>query len=183
MKDIVIMYSLAGLTILLGFFALLKQKIYMAQDSGEPIEVQIPFLGKLRTNIPAIVIVFLGCALALITFIESYPPDKVEWIIKGRFQSELPEEIDWSTGELRVFPTDFDPRVYPNGSFEIHCYLPKGKTFEDVIEWIDFTLQDASVKIYPKEEYEKFFVDSASSKLAKHTKTSRDYKPITVERW
>jgi len=176
------MYSISVLTILFGFVALLLQKTYLVSDTGRPIEIEIPFLGKFKTNYPALAFLIFGIALAVFTYKNPNPPPKVEWLITGRFADETLEGIDWSTGDLRVFPTDFDIKVNPDGTFEIQAKIAEGKTFEDVIQRLDFSHRSASIQIFPRVEYQKA-LNGKDSMLDEYTETTRNYKPITLQRW
>ena len=57
---IIILYAIAALSIILGFIALIKQKVYLDKDTKKQTELEIPILGKLKTNYPSLVFVFLG---------------------------------------------------------------------------------------------------------------------------
>lgn len=54
------LYSLSGLSIILGFIALLKQRTYIDADTKQPTEIEVPIFGKLKSNYPALIFVFLG---------------------------------------------------------------------------------------------------------------------------
>lgn len=111
MENIFIMYGISSLSIVLGFIALLTQTIYIDRESNQPTEIEIPFLGKLKTNIPSIVFVFLGCGLAFYTFDESFPPKQVDWTIKGLFQNTKNTDFDWRKGTLTFHPTNIEGEI------------------------------------------------------------------------
>lgn len=71
--DALIVYGISILSIVLGFIALLAQKTYINPETNEPSEVEIPFIGKIKTNYPAVIFVFLGFAAALHAFNKSEP--------------------------------------------------------------------------------------------------------------
>ena len=50
------------LSILMGFIALLAQKIYM-KNNNEVSEIEIPLIGKMKFNYPALIFVFIGVVL------------------------------------------------------------------------------------------------------------------------
>ena len=77
-----ILFGIALLSIILGFVALLSQKVYLDATTKQPTEVQIPFLGKIKSNYPALVFAFLGAALAFYAFQKSFPlppPPLEDW--------------------------------------------------------------------------------------------------------
>jgi hypothetical protein len=156
MENIFIMYGISSPSIVLGFIALLTQKIYIDHESNQPTEVEIPFLGKLKTNIPAIVFVFLGCGLAFYTFDKSFPPKQVDWTIKGSFQNTKNADFDWRKGTLSFHPTNIDGEISDKGRFEFTVKIDDGKTFEDVYELIDFSHPEASAQIDPGKEYKAY---------------------------
>lgn len=54
---------LAGIAIAGGLWILLKQQVVVRED-GSPTSVQLPFFGKIQTNYPSLVSVFLGAAIS-----------------------------------------------------------------------------------------------------------------------
>ena len=64
MTESTIIYLLAGLCFVLGFVALLKQKTYIDSQTNQPTEIELPFVGKLKSNFPALVFVVVGAFLA-----------------------------------------------------------------------------------------------------------------------
>lgn len=167
---LLIIYGISTLTIILGFIALLTQKIYIDTNTKQQTQIDIPMVGKMKTNYPALIFVFLGIFLAVYAFSRSFPPQKNEWVITGSFKSG--ENINLLDGTLTVFPADFKCEVYPNRKFEIKAKIEEGKTFEDVIQRIDYSHPLGSVQIYPKEQREA---------LVKHeTENSREYKPVAI---
>ena len=58
-----LLIGLGTLSILLGFIALLSQNIYLHPETKDLTEVEVPILGRLRTNYPALVFVLLGFSL------------------------------------------------------------------------------------------------------------------------
>lgn len=184
MNTIYVMYMLSALLIILGFIALLSQKNYVDKDAKKVTEVEIPILGKLKTNYPSLVFVFLGVFIAYISFDRSKPISKNDWKITGSFKSMDNEHINWPKGELKIFPSDFEqPIIKADGTFEIHGRIEDGKTFEDIVERIDFSCPEYSAIIYPNNEYKKYKETRDSSLLRALTNNSRDYKVKTVEKW
>jgi hypothetical protein len=60
----IVLSCLAVLALVLGFFALLKQKTYIDANSGAVTSVELPLIGKLKTNYPALVFVFASLLFA-----------------------------------------------------------------------------------------------------------------------
>ena len=173
-----IMYGISLITIILGFVALLTQKIYINPETHQPTEIDIPFLGKLRTNIPAIAFVFFGFILAYVTFDKSYPPNKVDWIITGSFNAG-DEEIDWEKGTLVLFPTEFSHEVSDHGTFIINAKIEEGTSFENMIQRIDFSHPKASTQICPKDEYDSF-KNGKVTLIESTTENTRNLKPAPL---
>ena len=46
--------ALGALCVLLGFVALLSSKIYIDDKTNAPTEVELPIIGKLKSNCPAL---------------------------------------------------------------------------------------------------------------------------------
>lgn len=179
MTDSILMYGISILAIILGFVALLTQKIYIDSATNQPTEVDIPFFGKIKTNIPALVFVFLGFGTAIFAFNKSLPIHKTKWNIEG-FLTTDKEKIDWEYGALIVFPSDFEVSVSKNGKFRIEALIEQGKTFEDVVQFIDYSHANGSIKINPKKEY-KSFMEKKETLLKEVEQHMREYKPALIE--
>jgi hypothetical protein len=59
------------------------QKTYLDPETKQPTEIEVPLIGKLKTNYPALIFVFLGIVLAFLTFRTSHAPPKEKWEIEG----------------------------------------------------------------------------------------------------
>jgi len=55
--------SIAGITTIGGVAALLKQKV-VVDDNGQVTDIEIPLLGRFRSNYPSLVALVLGIILA-----------------------------------------------------------------------------------------------------------------------
>src|SRR5882757_3424246 len=157
MTAIFMMYGISILLIILGFIALLKQKTYIDPETKQPTEVEVPVLGKLKTNYPALVFIFLGFAAAYFAF--NKPKSKDLWTIQGSFASPLNKKINWEKGDIWLKPIELTepPHINNNGIFTINLLLDQGLTFEDAIESIQFTLDSAQVEpILTRNEYKKY---------------------------
>lgn len=169
------MYVAAGIAILLivlGFAALLGQKIYMDSSGSSPVEIDIPLFGRMKANYPALAFVFLGCAMAVYGVKEFRQPDE-HWRVDGTIAGV--QGTDLQNGRITVFPSKVKTHLDPEtGRFTIELSIAEGQTLEDVIEWIDFTTAKGSIQILPKQEME-LKAKNGSSKLVSQTKTSRAY--------
>jgi hypothetical protein len=182
---ILIAFVLAGLLIILGFVALLTQKIYLDQETKTPIEFDIPLLGKMKANKPAIVFVVLGVYLAIYALSKSDPPMD-RWSVNGTMMTNG-EKIDWRDGNLTLFPTNAAVKIFNSGAseksklgrFEIAIDIEKGKTFEDVIQRIDYSHSRGSFQILPKKEFEPKNPEQKST-LKNITVTSREYDKLAL---
>lgn len=176
---IVLIFSLSALSIILGFIALLTQKIYIDSDSKQLTQIEIPIIGKMKTNYPALIFVIGGLVLAYITIDQSFPPRKISWEIRGSFISENSGNIDWDNGTLAVFPVDFKTSVRSDGVFIIQADIDEGKTFEEIVQYIDYSHKLGTTQIYPQKQYTSY-LNGEESLIDKTTKESRKYKPKPI---
>jgi len=181
MTSIILVYGISALSIVLGFIALLTQKIYIDPTTKEPtVEVEIKFLGKLKTNIAALAFLFLGIALAVFAFNKSYPVKKVEWTLIGQLTNEGNQSIKWDEGTLAVLPKDIDVELGERGSFSITLKVEEGKTIEDAIQMIDYSHPVGRVCIRLKKEYEDYS-NGRESLIQEATENVRRYRPVPIE--
>jgi hypothetical protein len=175
------LFGIALLSIILGFIALLSQKIYLDPMTKQPTEVDIPFLGKLKSNYPALVFAFLGAALAFYAFQKSYPPPNVEWTLKGRFTHPDGRPVDTS-GTLSLIPVAARNKIDPHGVYEVTVFVPKGKSIESVFEALDYSYSDGRAQIDLKKEYSAWRNNKQASKIKDATEHQRIFKdvPVTV---
>lgn len=69
---------IAGISVVGGIVALLKQSV-VVDESGHVTAVEIPLLGRLTTNYPSLVAIFLGLALAAFVINKITPePDRIK---------------------------------------------------------------------------------------------------------
>jgi hypothetical protein len=90
---------------------LLKQKTHVDSSTNQPTEVKIPILGRLNTNYPSLVFVFLGFFAAMYAFKEFRVKEKVQWTIKSKFEDKYNRIRNWKEGELNIRPSNFQARV------------------------------------------------------------------------
>ncbi len=177
MVVVLIMFGMAALSIVLGFIALIMQKTYIDSDTSRPTEIAIPFLGKMKTNFPALIFVFLGFILAF----KAPPLSEVEWVISGSLAVPEGSDIDLSFATSTPAPRGYEFEIAKEGRFEIRAKIPEGTEFEEEFETIRFDHPaTAGVMFYPEKELKN---DGDGSLLANRTKTTRELKPILLEPW
>lgn len=181
MENVFTVYGLSFLSIILGFIALLKQKTYIDPKTNQPTEIEIPIFGKLKTNFPALIFVFLGFLLAYIAFNKSYHRT-AQWEITGKLIASDQSNLDWDLTNVRLFPAS-KAMVDSDGNFSIDAQIEEGKTFEDFYERVEFSNRKFTARLFPGKEFKKHNEDPASSLLDQATPTTRDYKPIKVTVW
>lgn len=178
----VIILIICGASIILGFIALLTQKVYMDSQTRDPVEYEIPLLGKVKTNYPAIVFVVLGFALLAykIHLIGEHEAkrSKQNWVITGSLTSPANNPpLDLSGFNINLHPTEIKRKDPGDGDYFIEVEIERGETFENKIEKIFFTKTDSSSKVIWKAEINPrlpgIILDS--------TGTTRAYKPIEVK--
>lgn len=181
-------FFIAITSIILGFIALLKQKTYLDAETSQPVDIEVPIIGRMKTNYPALAFVFLGFCLAFYVVHQTFSKDEktalnqndVGWKITGHLVDPKAKITDWQTGELRIFPDDSPPVIDPNGKFEISITLPSGKSFEEKIGHIEYIHNKGYVHIYPKKEYDAY-KNGTDSKLESTGPQLRAYKPVCMK--
>jgi hypothetical protein len=182
MLIVALTFCLAGLLIILGFVALLKQKTYLDSATLQPVEIELPVVGKVKANYPAIIFVLLGFVLAYVAFEKSFPPRKVEWRLDGSLTNTNPTngKVTWSSGTLALVPAEIQIKMYNQGAFEVTAMIEEGKTIEDVYETLDFSHPAGSAHIDLRQELinQRRGKPSLISGLTDHTRT---FKPLAIE--
>jgi hypothetical protein len=181
MVIIVMAFCLAGLLVGLGFIALLKQKTYLDPNSQQPITIEVPVVGKMQTNFPALVFVFLGFALAFATFHKGFPPRKIEWQVNGSFVHPQKKKFLWSNGTIALVPAPAETHVIitDQGRFEITAQIEEGKSFEDIYETLDYSHPEGSVHIDLKQEVAALSGKQVSL-VASRSDHTRTFKPVEI---
>jgi hypothetical protein len=179
MNSAYVLYGIAVLSIILGFIALLSQKIYVDETTKQPTEVEVPFLGKIKSNYPALVFVFLGAVLAFGAFQKSYPPEKEEWTLKGQFAPPTGEAVD-PTSSLDLSPVSEQTQIDDKGIFQIKVRIPRGTSLEDAFETVEYTYKGGSGRIDLGKEYKMFLNNDKESKISNATQHERIFKPIPI---
>ena len=173
-------FGLAALLIVLGFVALLKQKTYLDSKTQQPVEVELPVIGKVKTNYPALIFVLLGFVMAWTAFEKSFPPRKEEWTVKGTFNHPARQKVEWKAGTLTFTPSDLNTTLYNEGNFEMTALIDEGKSIEDVYETLDFSLPNGSVQIDLRKEINAFR-QGQSNHIASLTPHSVKFNPINIQ--
>ena len=176
------MYVLSALVLALGGVSLFVQKVYKVdKDTGEEIQIELPWFGKLRTNYPALAFAFIGVAMAIFTFNRTVEVTD-QWVISGSFKAPDASAIDWSKGILTLYPKQFIPDIQPDGSFHIELPLPRTRQFEDIIKSISYFnwSGNACADIMVDEDYQKFKKSDSSTFLKTAEGRTRRYGPVEV---
>jgi hypothetical protein len=172
-------FALATLLIVLGFIALLKQKVYLDSSTQQPITIEVPFIGKLAANVPALAFVFFGFALAIYG-IEHYSQKNVIWKISGTLKPDAPM-TDWRGLRATLFPVDtnveFDRET---GRFSFDLPIPDGQTFENFVATVFIDADLGSTSFVPKDALD-LRNSKQASELTAITDTTRVYTvPFSV---
>lgn len=172
--------GIATLMIVLGFAALLTQKIYLDSRTRKPVSIEVPFVGKMTANVPALAFVFLGFALAVYG-IQHYTHKDVKWRITGTLKPDKPVANLQGT-RLTVFPIDVDATIDPaTGRFNFELLIPEGIAFEDFVAKMYFDAAFGGGEVVPSLAMQLHKSNDAHSVLASATDTTRDYVvPLTV---
>lgn len=173
----------AILSVILGFIALLSQKIYLDPKTQKPTEVKVPILGKMKSNYPSLMFVFLGFALIFYMLFQISQAEPVSWKVSGVFVSDNPD-IKWNPSNLSVFPCGITPDINKDtGNFEIILRINKGVTFEENNQGITYTDRSGSITIIPNEELTKYKNHDPSTLLKTKTENMRVYKPVRLKKF
>jgi len=138
-------YIFSLIALVLGFIALVTQKAYIDSASGQVTEIEVPALGKLKTNIPALVFVVGSIGLATLAYFRDsrhFEP----WTIEGTFQpidetSPLTgNELDnLHKGIIGFQPSRLvEPPSIRDATFRFQYEIPEGEEFEDEIDTIQY---------------------------------------------
>lgn len=78
------------------------QKTYIDSQTNEPTEIELPLIGRLRSNFPALVFVVVGALLAYAGW--SKPPADLgeePWTITGSFVAPKDVPVKWEKRHFR----------------------------------------------------------------------------------
>jgi hypothetical protein len=138
-------YIISLSALVLGFIALLTQKVYIDSATGQVTEIEVRTIGKLKTNIPALVFVVGGLVLATFAFLRE-PRHPMPWIIEGTLlpaDGESPltgnEMNDLAKGIIGFQPSRLveSPSI-DKTKFHFRYEIPEGEEFEDDIDVIQY---------------------------------------------
>lgn len=177
MATLYLAYAVSLIAILLGFLALLKQKTYIDAATNQPTEIELPLLGKMKSNYPALAFLFLGIGLAIAAFEKSYPPRKVQWTIQGAFLDPIGGSRDFRAGTLVVRPADVDVEVSNLGKFRITASIDEGRRFDEAFDLIDYSDSTGSAQIFPKDEYTKYVRRDSTTLIQASAQMTLQFKP------
>ncbi|SPE61347.1 exported hypothetical protein [Verrucomicrobia bacterium] len=177
----ILVLILAALMVVLGFIALLKQKTYLDANTGQTT-VDVPFAGKMTTNVPALAFVFLGFALAIYDGRKgSAPASPATWTLRGSFAAPQRSNFSWSTGWVELVPTKTHVKLSNNGAFEVTTELEADKFITDAVDELDYTHDLGSSQIDLQQEVQNFDArtNSLIESLDRKTRTII-FKPVSV---
>jgi hypothetical protein len=172
-------FALATLLIVLGFIALLKQKVYLDSATQQPITIEVPFIGKLAANVPSLAFVFFGFALAVYG-IEHYSQKHVTWKVSGILKPDAPI-TNWQGLRVSLFPVDTNVALdRETGRFSFELQIPDGQTFESLVSTLFIDADYGSTSLVPKDALDLRNSRQASALMAA-TDTTRVYTvPFSV---
>jgi hypothetical protein len=169
----ILLLVLAALLVVLGFIALLKQKTYLDANTGQTT-VEVPFAGKMTTNVPALAFVFLGFALAIYDGKKaSAPGNPATWTLKGSFAVPQHSNFTWNSGWVELVPTKTHVKLSNNGAFEVTTELEEGTFIADAVDALDYTHDLASSQINLQQEIQNYDArtNSLIQSLDRNTRT------------
>jgi hypothetical protein len=116
-----------------GVWALIAQKV-VVNESGEPTAIEVPVFGKMQTNYPSLVAVFLGVALAVyvtnqVTVTERMIPLLTDLSIERAsagthlFVGAIPSEYITAGTVSGQNPNKFSLNVEENGQYSVVAFM------------------------------------------------------------
>jgi len=96
-------------------------------ESGNYIEIEIPALGKLKTNLTSITFVFSGLALILVPWLKQPEQTTIEPIPYITFEGQVTvsgAQNAASGVQVAFVPTNYQPHVNSDGTFDLQ--VPDG---------------------------------------------------------
>jgi hypothetical protein len=154
--EFILLVCLAAFALGLGFFALLKQKTYL-DASGTVTSVEVPFVGKMHTNYPALLFVFIGFAFGYLAYhfeVKTKEAREIwtattRYTVEGRLKSD--ENVtDWLSTDVMIIPSSLTHQeVDRAGQYRIVVEVPKWQSFGDWLGAISFQNGKLSGRISP----------------------------------
>lgn len=202
MEEKLILYSLAGITIVIAAFLLAyrlqllsrltDKQIEAVFGLGQTTEVELSTVEqtiiKMKTRYPALIFLVPAVVFAFLGHqVDVVKAGVEDWTIKGNF--EAPEgnsgPVNWADGVLTVRPATIKKTVVgENGDFEIIVSVPTGKLFDEWCDFIEYASFDKkyTVIVYPDTELVKYQSGNRHSSLLTHMKPNvRVYDEIPVK--
>lgn len=156
---------IAVLALCLGFFALLRQHTYLDPKTNAPLEIELPLLGRMKANYPALIFPFIAAFFGYLGFISRETPS-TEWSVAGTVgyaDGNMLNSVDWSELQIKVIPDRYNSTIHKDnagGHFTITPALPDGFKFEDEITSVIFSLNRnpdyLSCQFSPKQEFDNW---------------------------
>jgi hypothetical protein len=152
----VIVVGIFGLCVITSCISLFFQKIYFDPNIMKPIEVEVPILGKVKSNYPAVIFLVVGVA-GILTVVNIYKEPEIQpnkdWTISIEMRTPRGIPVDLRYCDINIAPSE--PKITKrteNGQLEVIAKLPIGKKPEDLISFIKITGPNFSGEVKPKKE-------------------------------
>lgn len=153
------------LALCLGFFALLRQHTYLDPKTYAPIEIELPLLGRMKANYPALIFPFIAAFFGYLGYISRDAP-RTQWSVAGTVgyaDGNLLDSVDWTELQIKVIPDRYNSTVHKDnagGHFTITPALLDGFNFEDEITSVIFSLNKSSeylsCQFSPQQEFDNW---------------------------
>lgn len=182
---------IAVLALCLGFFALLRQHTYLDPQTNAQLEIELPLLGKMKANYPALIFPFIAAFFGYLGYVARDPP-RTNWTVAGTVgyaNGNLLDTADWAKLQIKVVPDRYDATVSKEnegGRFKIAPALFDGSNFEDEITAVIFMLAKdgselLSCQFSPKQELDNWkstskHDDSLIQNAAQYSRTLKGVK-------
>ena len=195
MAEKFVLYGLSALCIVMAATLLIYRTRLISGLSDKQIEAIFGKVGatevdlnifakslvKMKSHYPSLI--FLVPAIALAYWASQMTLAKTAWDIKGVFVPENGAAVqpDWRNGVLAIFPTDFESELGANGEFRIRLSIPEGETFEDYIQFVEYSGKQYWTRFSPAEELAKYEQQgSEASLLTQKQPNARYYSKVPV---
>jgi hypothetical protein len=184
---------IAVLALCLGFVALLRQHTYLDPKTNAPIEIELPLLGRMKANYPALIFPFIAAFFGYLGFISREMP-RTQWSVAGSVgyaDGTLLNIADWKDLQIKVIPDRYNSTVNKDnaGRFAIDPALLDGFNFEDEITSVTFSLNKSpeylSCQFSPKQEFDNWNDLSKREKslIKDATQNSRMLKGVKLNKY
>ncbi|MDH2407008.1 hypothetical protein QCM77_45420 [Bradyrhizobium sp. SSUT18] len=185
---------IAVLALCLGFFALLRQHTYLDLKTSAPVDIELPILGRMKANYPALVFPFIAAFFGQLAYISRELP-RTQWSVAGTvgYADGNPlNSADWNGLQIKVLPDRYNTTVSKDnagGRFKITPALLDGYNFEDEIISVIFSLSKdteyLSCQFSPKQEFDNWSDQSkrAHSLLQNAAQHSRMLKGVKLNKY